>query len=162
MTFVRICAGVTVVVLTLGLVWLIGMRTKLSPVIDFQRRVNRRLVNPRQMRTAGTEGSYAGVVRHTGRESGRQYETPVVPLPTSDGFVILLVYGARSHWVRNVLAAGTATIVYEGETCDVVEPEIIPVAEAGREFSARERREMWVFGNKTCLRLRRAGPPSGP
>jgi len=160
MRFVWILVGAILVVVSLGLVWLIGMRTKLPLVIDFQRRTNRRIVNPRQMRTAGTPGAYAGIIRHQGRHSGRQYETPVAPLPTSDGFVVVLVYGTRSDWVRNVLAAGRATIVYEGETCEVVEPEIITVEEADHEFSPKDRREMRIFGNTTCLRLRRAAGPA--
>ena len=105
----------------LGVVWFVGMRTKWPPVRDFQRRVNRRVFNPRQMRTAGRPGAYAGIIRHVGRRSGRAYETPVVPLPADDGFVILLPYGDRPDWVRNVLAAGTATIVLEGEEYTVGE-----------------------------------------
>lgn len=157
MWFVWVFVAVVVVLVIVGSVWMIGMRTKLPLVIDFQRRANRRLVNPRQLRSAGTPGAYAGIVRHVGRESGRQYETPVVPLPTSDGFVVLLPYGTRADWVRNVLAAGSATIVHEGETFEVAEPEVIPVEEANREFTPKERREIRLFGNTTCLRVRRVG-----
>lgn len=157
MWFVWVFVAVVVVLVIVGSVWMIGMRTKLPLVIDFQRRANRRLVNPRQLRSAGTPGAYAGIVRHVGRESGRRYETPVAPLPTSDGFVVLLPYGKRSDWVRNVLAAGSATIVHEGETFEVAEPEVIPVEEANREFTPKERREMRLFGHTTCLRVRRVG-----
>ena len=136
------------VLVALAVVWFVGMRTKWPPVRDFQRRVNRKVFNPRQMRTAGQPGAYAGVVRHVGRRSGRAYETPVVPLPTDDGFVILLPYGDRPDWVRNVLAAGEATIVHEGETHAVVEPELLDTVDSGHEFSAAEQREIRVFGNK--------------
>lgn len=66
-------------------------------------------------------------------------------------------YEKRADWVRNVLAAGSATIVHEGETFEVAEPEVIPVEEANREFTPKERREMRLFGNTTCLRVRRVG-----
>lgn len=157
---VLLIVGVVVAVLVaLAVVWFIGMRTKWPPVRDFQRRVNRRVFNPRQMRTAGTPGAYAGIVRHVGRRSGRAYETPVVPLPTDDGFVILLPYGDRPDWVRNVLAAGTATIVHEGEEYPVVEPELLDTADSGHEFSASEQREIRLFGNTRCLRVRKVTAP---
>lgn len=160
-TVVGVVAVVVLVLVVLAVVWFVGMRTKWRPVIDFQRRANRRVINPRQMRTAGEPGAYAGIVRHVGRRSGRAYETPVVPLPTDDGFVIVLVYGARSEWVRNVLAAGGATIVLEGSTYEVVDPEVVPADESGRDFTDAERREMRRFGNRMCLRVRRADASAG-
>lgn len=150
-----VVAVVVLVLIALGAVWFVGMRTKWRPVIDFQRRANRRVVNPRQMRTAGEPGAYAGIVRHVGRRSGRAYETPVVPLPTDGGFVIVLVYGDRTEWVRNVLAAGRATIALEGESYDVVDPEVVPADESGRDWTDAERKEMRRFGNRVCLRVRR-------
>ncbi len=158
---VLLIVGVVVAVLvTLAVVWFIGMRTKWPPVRDFQRRVNRRVFNPRQMRTAGQPGAYAGIVRHVGRRSGKAYETPVVPLPTDDGFVILLPYGDRPDWVRNVLAAGEATIVHEGEVFAVAEPELLDTAESGHEFTDAEQREIRMFGNHRCLRVRRVPAPT--
>lgn len=159
-TILTVVAVVVLVLVALGAVWFIGMRTKWRPVIDFQRRVNRRVFNPRQMRKAGSPGAYAGIVRHTGRRSGRPYETPVVPLPADDGFVIVLVYGDRTEWVRNVLAAGRATIVLEGETHEVVDPVVVSADESGREWTDAERKEMRRFGNRVCLRLT-AVPVSG-
>jgi deazaflavin-dependent oxidoreductase (nitroreductase family) len=141
--------------------WFLGMRGKWPAVLDFQRKVNRRVVNPRQMRTAGTSGAYAGIVRHVGRRSGRPYETPVVPLPTGHGFVIVLPYGARPDWVRNVLAAGSATIVHEGRSYDVVDPVLIPIQDADHEFSEKDLRESRMFGNTTCLQVRHAGDGGG-
>jgi deazaflavin-dependent oxidoreductase (nitroreductase family) len=130
-------------------------------VLDLQRKVNRRVVNPRQMRTAGTPGAYAGIVRHAGRRTGRPYETPVVPLPSQHGFVIVLPYGARSEWVRNVLAAGSATIVHEGCSYDVVDPVLIPTRDADHEFSEKDLREIRTFANTTCLQVRHAGDGRG-
>lgn len=161
-TVLLILGVVVLVLVALALVWFIGMRTKWPPVRDFQRRVNRRVVNPRQMRTAGQPGAYAGIVRHVGRRSGRAYETPVVPLPVEEGFVIILPYGDRPDWVRNVLAAGQATIVLEGEQHAVVDPEVVEAATSGREWSPSEQREMRLFGNDQCLRVRRAAAAAGP
>ena len=150
-TFTRVLiVGVAVVAVCLA-VWMRGMQTKSPAVVDFQRRVNRRVFNPRQMRSAGSPGAYAGIIRHIGRRSGVPYETPVVPLTTPDGFVIVLPYGTRADWLRNVLAAGSATIVHEGQEYAVARPELIAVDDAPHEFSASEQRNLRLFGNTDCL-----------
>jgi deazaflavin-dependent oxidoreductase (nitroreductase family) len=158
---VWILVGLVVVLVVLGGLWFLGMRGKWPVVLDVQRKVNRRVVNPRQMRTAGTSGAYAGVVRHVGRRSGRPYETPIVPLRSEHGFVVLLPYGARSDWVRNVLAAGSASIVLEGSSYDVVDPVLVATQDAEREFSEKEWREIRMFANATCLQVRLAAGDDG-
>ena len=45
-------------------------------------------------------------MRHVGRKSGKQYETPIIVQPTAGGFVIELTYGPGVDWYRNVRAAG--------------------------------------------------------
>ncbi|MCU0268194.1 MAG: nitroreductase family deazaflavin-dependent oxidoreductase [Acidimicrobiales bacterium] len=156
-----VVGGILAVVAVLLGIWFLGMRTKAPAVLDFQRRVNKRVFNPRQLRSAGTPGAYAAVIRHVGRRSGAPYETPIVPLPTDDGFVIVLPYGTRPDWVRNVVAAGSATLVHEGETIEVVAPEVITVDGAPYDFPASERRNLRLFGNTQCLRVRRAPVAAG-
>jgi hypothetical protein len=85
-------------------------------------------LNPEQMKTAGQPGTFAGVLRHTGRISGTAYETPLATKPIDDGFVIDLVYGPRTEWLKNLLASGTATIVYGGTTYEVDHPEVPALA----------------------------------
>ena len=68
-----------VAVAAIGAVFAIGMRTKYPPVTTAVRRMNRKVMNPRAMKTAGTPGAYAGVIRHVGRRSGTEYETPIGP-----------------------------------------------------------------------------------
>ncbi len=152
----RAMAALLVGVLALGLVWLIGMRKKDSVVVRMQRRINRRVFNPRQMQTAGTPGAYAAVVRHVGRTSGRSYETPVGAAATEDGFVIALVYGAGSDWLKNVLAAQSAEIVHQGRTHQVGRPRVVPLAEAIDDFPPAERRSLRLVGVQQCLRVRTA------
>jgi deazaflavin-dependent oxidoreductase (nitroreductase family) len=139
------------------LAFVFGMRAKSPVVLKAVRRFNRRFVNPRQMKTAGTPGSYAGVIRHLGRRSGRAYETPVGPFAAADGFVIALPYGTSSDWVKNVLAAGSATLVTEGETYDVDEPEIVPLSDVVDVLPSRERRNLRLFGVEQALRAHRRG-----
>ncbi len=134
---------------------LLGMRRRSPRVLTTVRRVNRAVFNPRQMSSAGSPGAYASVIHHRGRASGTNYETPVAAVPTGDGFVIALVYGRNTDWLRNVLADGTATIVHEGDTVAVHRPEVIPVAEAADHFPAKDLRSLRLFGVDQCLRVRR-------
>lgn len=143
-------------VLAVALAWLLGMRNKTSAVVAAQRKINRSVFNPRQMESAGTPGAYAAVIRHTGRTSGRPYETPVGAEPTADGFSIALMYGSRSDWLRNVLSAGSATIVHDGQEYPVDSPELVPFTDATADFPAEDLRALRLFGVKEVLRVRRA------
>jgi len=49
--------------------FLMGMRTKHPAVQDRVRQFNKRVGNPRMLRTAGQPGAWASIVRHTGRTS---------------------------------------------------------------------------------------------
>ena len=81
-----------------------------------------------------------------------------------DGFLIALPYGTRTQWLRNVLAAGRAEIVVEGETHQVDRPELVPTASYATAFSLTDQRLFrWLAVNE-CLRLRVAAggdQPSG-
>jgi hypothetical protein len=155
----RVVRGLALLVLggaMLGLLWLIGMRNKDSVVVAAQRRVNKAVFNPRQLKRAGTPGAYAGIVRHVGRSSGRNYETPVGIEPTAVGFTIALVYGQKSDWVQNVLAAGSAAIVHEGHEYAVDSPEVVPFEEAMSAFGEDSLASLRLVGVNDCLRVRRA------
>lgn len=66
-----------------------------------------------------------GVVVHTGRQSGRQYRTPVNVFPRRDAFVIALTYGPDSQWVRNVLANGGCTLETRGRRWRLTAPRLV-------------------------------------
>ena len=68
---------------------------------------------------------YFAVVSHVGRRSGRTYRTPVNLFRRGDGYVIALMYGADSQWVRNVLAAGGADVETRGRHVRLVAPEVV-------------------------------------
>jgi deazaflavin-dependent oxidoreductase (nitroreductase family) len=136
------------------IVFVVGMRTKSPVVIDTVRRISR-ATKPFVLRTAGQPGAPASVVRHVGRISGREYETPVTAMATDDGFVIALPYGPRTDWLRNVLASGTATILDEGGTYAVDRPEVVPTIVAEPDLPPESLRMLRVFRVEECLRLRR-------
>jgi len=134
--------------------FVLGMRSKSPLVHDAVRRGLRNTVNRHQLETAGGPGARAALIRHRGRRSGQVYETPVTPTPTEDGFVIALPYGTRADWVRNVLAAGEATVVREGVAHHVDRPEVLPIAAAAQYLVAGDRRVHRLFGVDECLRVR--------
>lgn len=141
----------------LWLVFFLGMRFNWPPVLDAVRRTSR-ATKPLVLKRAGTPGGPASVVRHVGRSSGREYETPVSAVPTGDGFVFALPYGANTDWLRNVLAGGSATVVHEGVTYRVERPEVVPLADRLTQFPPRDQRTLRLFAVTHCLVVRNVEP----
>jgi deazaflavin-dependent oxidoreductase (nitroreductase family) len=153
-TIVGTLIGAAVVLLGLLVA---GMRWQLAPVLDAVRRTNRAVTNPRVMRTAGTGETQTSVIAHVGRTSGRRYETPVDVIPTATGgLLIALPYGTRADWLRNVLAAGSGTVVTQGERVDVDRPTIVATADVAGQIPAKTLRTLRLFGVSQCLHLERA------
>jgi deazaflavin-dependent oxidoreductase (nitroreductase family) len=145
-------------VVAIALVFVLGMRAKSPLVLKPLIRLQRAIINPRQMRSAGTPGAYAAVIRHRGRSSGRPYETPVGAVDADDGFVIALPYGSRANWLQNVLASGSATIVHDGQTHEVDQPEIVSMQTVETHFTAGDQRGFRRFAVDQALRVRRVEP----
>lgn len=81
-------------------------------------------LNPLTRRLARTSFGPFAIVRHVGRRSGKQYETPIIARPLVNGFVIELTYGYDVDWHKNVVAAGHCTVVWHGReyAIDKIEP----------------------------------------
>lgn len=156
-----ILAALLAAVVVVALVFVVGMRRRSPTVRRLVRGFARTVVNPRMLRTAGTPGAPASVIHHVGRRTGRPYRTPVQAAPTVEGFVIALPYGTSSNWVRNVLAAGSATLVHEGVTHRVHHPEVVPLAPMNAHFPVKDQRAHEWFRLDQCVRLRvdRDTPP---
>lgn len=112
-----------------------------------------RAMRPLALRSAGREGTATSVVCHVGRRSGRTYQTPVVVARHDDSFLIALPYGERTDWLKNVLAAGSATIKADGRSYDVDRPAVIPMAEASAYFRSSEQRMHRRFHVDTALQV---------
>ena len=157
----RLLGAVALAVGVLGVVFLTGMRQK-SPVVQNAVRRASKASKGRVLQTAGTVGSGTAVVRHTGRVTGRYYDTPIAVTPTVDGFVVALPYGPTTDWVRNVVAAGAATILVDGETHDVHRPEVVQMAEVEDVFSATDQRVHRLFKVDEALQVRHVDRPVSP
>ncbi|MEV0029600.1 nitroreductase/quinone reductase family protein [Nocardia sp. NPDC050793] len=154
--WMAIVAAVPVgLMLIAGLFLLVVLRTGYGPGVTVVRRFNRRFTNRRVMKTAGTPGAPASVIRHTGRISGTVYETPIGITEAGDDFLVSLPYGTDPDWLKNFVASGTAEVVHEGTTYRVVEPELVPAASVAAQQSPAERFGLWLFGVDEVLRMRK-------
>ena len=66
-----------------------------------------------------------GVLRHSGRKSGREYSTPLAFVSTPGAFFIGLPWGRGTDWVRNVRAARRCTVRLGGHEYECTEPEFV-------------------------------------
>lgn len=155
-TLLTVIAAAALALAAVGTVFVLGMRAKSPLVLGAVVGLSRRVVNPRQLAVAGRPGAYASIIRHLGRRTGREHETPVGVVADGDTFLIVLPYGRGTQWLRNVLAAGEATLVTEGHTYRVDRPEVIPTREIASRLSPSDQRAVRVFATDDCLRLHRA------
>ena len=123
------------------------------PMPSWWGHINKRVFNPRALRNGKWQ-----VIQHVGRSSGRPYRTPLEALPVDDGYVFMLVYGAQSDWVRNVLAAGRATLEVDGDTVELVEPTVITGDEAFERLPPGTKRPPRLLMIDEFLAMRRAEP----
>ena len=120
-----------------------------------------KVLNPVMLKLAGRRHvPMAALIGHTGRKSGRRYQTPAGAHLTGDTFVIPLTFGTGSDWSRNVRAAGGCSIRLNGVDYTAVGPEVVSAADARpvlrSAFSPVERGMFRRLGIKSYLLLRRA------
>jgi deazaflavin-dependent oxidoreductase (nitroreductase family) len=148
--------------LVLRTFWVLAFRFQVRTVIDEVRAFNKRILNPAMMKLAGRRHWYASVIRHRGRRSGKEYATPVVAEPTEEDFIVPLPYGENVDWLKNVVAAGRATIAAKGETYAVGEPEIIDAGAAFSLLRPRVRHKWRLFGIGRWLKVKRLPDCAAP
>lgn len=97
------------------------------PMPRFVAQINKRVFNPRQVRTEGWP-----LLEHVGRRSGKQHVTPIDAVPLEDGYLFFVIYGLESDWVQNVLTSGVGSLRIDGEERDLSSPRLIGRDEALR------------------------------
>ena len=147
--------GIVIVVIGLAVTFVAGMRHKSRLVLNAVKRLSRAM-KPLMMKSAGTPGAYASIVRHVGRRSGRAYQTPVVAVATEDGFAVALPYGPTTDWLKNVLAAGSATIVTGGSEYVVDQVRLVPLEDVNRYFPRKEQHQHLRFAVRDAARFHRS------
>jgi deazaflavin-dependent oxidoreductase (nitroreductase family) len=101
---------------------------------------------------------YFGVLTHVGRTTGRTYRTPLNVFRRGDSYVFFLTYGSDAHWVKNVLAAGSATLETRGTVIPLVGPELVVDPDLQPAPAFVRFVEGRVAGATEYLRMRPAGP----
>lgn len=95
------------------------------PMPSFMRYVTKHVFNP-----AATAKGTRPVLVHVGRTTGTVYETPLDAHRVDGGYLFVLVYGSRSDWARNILAAGHARLRVDGTEVALTAPRIVGFDEA--------------------------------
>jgi hypothetical protein len=78
---------------------------------------------------AGAGKSELGTLEHVGRRTGTRHLSPIRPVPTEDGFRIMVPLGARSEWAQNVLAAGHCRMQLHDTVYELDEPVLLAAGE---------------------------------
>jgi deazaflavin-dependent oxidoreductase (nitroreductase family) len=67
-----------------------------------------------------------GIITHRGRKTGRTYRSPVNVFRRGETYLFFLTYGSGVDWARNILAAGSCTLLTRGRTVELVDPVLVP------------------------------------
>jgi deazaflavin-dependent oxidoreductase (nitroreductase family) len=110
-------------------------------------------LNPLTRRLARASVGPFSIVRHTGRRSGRQYETPIIVSPVEGGFVIELTYGPEVDWYKNIVAAGGCTVVWRGREYVIDELAALDTETGLAAFPPSQRLALRALGRKHFRKL---------
>jgi hypothetical protein len=115
-------------------------------------------LNPLTRRLAHSSFGPFSIIRHVGRRSGKQYETPIIVALAENGFVIELTYGPDVDWYKNVLAAGGCTVIWHDK--DYVIDKLEPMdTDLGRSaFPLPARLILYLLGRQHFVKM--TGPTS--
>lgn len=116
------------------------------PMPRWWTRINKRVFNPLELRRG-----VRPVLRHVGRVSGTVYRTPLGPERIPGGYAIFIVYGERTDWLRNVLAAGSAVLEVDGRDVAITNPRVLPVAAVAPLLEKGVRPPPAFFNITQCL-----------
>ena len=111
-----------------------GVPMVFPPAVE---RLQIKYMNPLVKRIARVMPGVAKI-QHRGRRSGTPYETVVTPFRKGATLAIVLGHG-KTDWVKNVLAANEADVVFGSRTVHIVNPRIVPAGgdASGLPFMAR-------------------------
>ena len=113
-----------------------------------------RVVDPWLVRRGlvARSGGELGLLEHVGRRSGMVRVSPVHPVPIDGGFRIVVPLGQRSHWARNVLAAGRCRLQIGESVHELTAPELVSPRHADGVVPLAGRLEEWLGFRYLVLR----------
>ena len=93
------------------------------------------------------------VLIHVGRSSGTAYWTPLDAHPVHDGYLFIPMYGPRTDWLKNVLAAGGARLRIDGGEIELVSPRMVRKDVAWQLLPATAKTPPGISGESELLRM---------
>ena len=127
---------------------------------SFIRHFNKRFLNRLTGRIARSNWGPFSIICHTGRQTGKQYETPLIVIPTQDGFVVALTYGPNVDWYRNIKAAGGGSILRRGVETRFGKVESMLPQTALTCFPAPARAILKIVGIQDFIKLKLVDTPA--
>jgi deazaflavin-dependent oxidoreductase (nitroreductase family) len=118
------------------------------PLPKWLAQITKRVFNPLEIRRG-----IRPVLIHVGRSSGRTFETPLDAHPVEGGYMFIANYGRDSDWVKNILAAGSATLRVEGNEVALAAPRMISKDEALPLLPTTSRWPPDLMNVTECLRM---------
>jgi deazaflavin-dependent oxidoreductase (nitroreductase family) len=105
-------------------------------------RANRNLTNRVTSRFAGKIPPFV-LLEHRGRKSGTVYQTPLLLFHRGSSLLVVLTYGERTDWLRNLQAAGGGVVIERHRRIGVSDP----VVESGPAALGQLPRPVRLFMN---------------
>jgi deazaflavin-dependent oxidoreductase (nitroreductase family) len=127
------------------------------PLPRWLAQVNKRVFNPLEDRRGRRP-----VLIHTGRSSGTTYRTPLDAHRLPDGYLFIPMYGPRTDWVRNVLAARSARLRVDGREVELEAPRLVAKDEVWHLLPPATKVPPGIRGESPLLRMDEHRPAAGP
>jgi deazaflavin-dependent oxidoreductase (nitroreductase family) len=115
-------------------------------------RVNRRVTNRITGLFAGRIPPFV-VLEHRGRKTGKVYRTPLMMFREGSYVLIVLTYGERTDWLRNLQAGGGAVAIERNRRIAVSDPVIEQGPAAMKQLPRPVRFFLGLLGIDQVVRL---------
>ena len=118
------------------------------PLPRWLARINKRVFNPIEIRRG-----VRPVLIHVGRLSGKTYRTPLDAHPLPDGYLFIPMYGPRTDWLKNVLAAGAARLSIGGKEIELESPRMVKKRDVWPLLATTTKTPPGISGESELLRM---------
>ncbi len=111
-------------------------------------RVNKHVFNPIEVKRGARP-----VLTHVGRKSGTTYRTPMDAHRLPGGFVFIPMYGPKTDWVNNALAAEGARLTIRDEEWELVNPRLVKKSDVWQMLPATTKTPPGISDESDLLRM---------
>lgn len=125
---------------------------------DRMRYVAKHVINRLTSRNAGSAKSHFAILRHVGRRSGKEFETPIMVSQLGEDFVLALTYGPKVDWYRNLQANGKGTLTWHGKTYTIEKLEQLDRSTGLSVHHLHERMILRLLNVQNFVRVKVSAP----